>query len=350
MRSLIFEGVGRVTVATVADPTILAPSDAVVAVKATAICGSDLHVYRGHETGLDLGTVLGHEFAGEVVAVGSSVRRFRPGDAVVSPFSTRCGECYFCRIDLPARCERGELFGWVERGQGLHGAQAELVRVPFADATLVPTPAGLAPEIALLAGDVLSTGFFGASQAEAREERTIAVVGCGPVGLMAVIGARELGAERVFAIDALPERLALATRFGAEAIVLGEATVDAIRAATAGYGADGADGVVEAVGSPAAMRLAYELVRTGGTIAAVGVHNEPIFALTPAEAYAKNLTYRTGRCSARFWMERLLPLAASGRYDLAALYSHRLGLADGVRAYELFDRRLEGCTKVALFG
>ena len=348
MRSLIFEGVGHVAVATVPDPTVLAPTDAVVAVRAAAICGSDLHVYHGHETGLDPGTVLGHEFAGEVVAVGAAVQRFRLGDSVVSPFSTRCGECHFCRIDLPARCQRGQLFGWVAQGEGLHGAQAEYVRVPFADATLVATSyegTPIASEIALLTGDVLSTGFFGASMAGATAGSSIAIVGCGPVGLMAVIGARELGAERVFAIDSLPERLALAARFGAEPIPLDEHTVERVRAATAGLGAQG---VVEAVGSPAAMRLAYELVRTGGTLAAVGVHNEPTFALSPAEAYDKNLTYRTGRCSARAWMERLLPLAASERYDLAALYSHRFALVEGPSGYDLFDRRVENCTKVAL--
>lgn len=345
MRALIFEGVGRVAVATVSDPTILTPTDAVVAVRATAICGSDLHVYRGHETGLDLGTVLGHEFAGEVVAVGAAVERFRVGDLVVSPFSTRCGDCHFCRVDLPARCERGQLFGWVAQGVGLDGAQAEFVRIPFADATLVATPATLAPEIALLAGDVLATGFFGASMAGAAEGVSIAIVGCGPVGLMAAIGARELGASRVFAIDSVPERLALAACYGAEPIALDDPTIEAIRAATAGRGCEG---IVEAVGTPAASRLAYELVQTGGTVAAVGVHNEPTFAFTPAEAYAKNLIFRTGRCSARTWMERLLPLAASGRYDLAALYSHRLDLGDGPRAYDLFDHRLEGCTKVAL--
>jgi threonine dehydrogenase-like Zn-dependent dehydrogenase len=346
MKALVFEGIRRVACAAVPDPALAEPGDAIVRVRAAAICGSDLHVYRGLETGLDAGTVLGHELAGEVVEAGPGVTRFRPGDLVVSPFTTCCGDCFYCRLGLTARCVRGQLFGWVEEGRGLHGVQAEYVRVPLADSTLVAVPEGTPPEQALFAGDILATGWFGAESAGAAPGRSVAIVGCGPVGLMAVIAARELGAERIFAVDALPDRLALAARWGAEPVDFqAEDPIERIHEETGGRGADS---VVEAVGTPQASRLAFDLVRPGGTIAAVGVHVEAHLAFAPGEAYDRNLTYRAGRCPARAYMDRLLPLVQSGRYDLAALISHRLTLDQGPDGYDLFDRRVPGCTKVVL--
>ncbi|MFL6202613.1 MAG: alcohol dehydrogenase catalytic domain-containing protein, partial [Thermoanaerobaculia bacterium] len=167
MKALVFEGIRRVACSTVPDPSLVDPGDAIVRVRAAAICGSDLHVYRGLETGLDAGTVLGHELAGEVVEAGRGVARFRAGDLVVSPFTTSCGVCFYCRLGLTGRCERGQLFGWVEEGRGLHGVQAEYVRVPLADSTLVAVPEGTPPELALFAGDILATGWFGAESAGA---------------------------------------------------------------------------------------------------------------------------------------------------------------------------------------
>ena len=345
MKALIFERVGRISHASVADPEIREPGDVIVRLEAAAICGSDLHVYRGLETGLDAGTVMGHEFAGEVVEVGPGVERLRPGDRVVSPFTTSCGDCFYCRAGLTARCVRGQLFGWVEKGRGLHGVQAELVRVPLADSTLVEAPADVPAETALFAGDVLATGWFGAETAHAGPGKMVAVVGCGPVGLMAVIAARELGADRVFALDGLHERLALAAHWGAEPVDVADEPAARIREATEGRGADA---VIEAVGSPQATRLAFNLIRPGGTIAAVGVHTETHLAIAPGEVYDKNLTYCAGRTPARSYMDRLLPLIRSGRYDLGTLISHRLPLSEGARGYELFDRKLEGCTKVVL--
>jgi threonine dehydrogenase-like Zn-dependent dehydrogenase len=346
VKALVFDGVRQVRHAHAPDPGLREPEDVIVRVRAAAICGSDLHVYRGKETGLDAGTVMGHEFAGEVVEAGAGVTAFRPGDLVVSPFTTSCGSCFYCRAGLTARCVRGQLFGWVEQGRGLHGAQAELVRVPLTDTTLVAVPEGAPLEQALFAGDVLATGWFGAESAGIGPGSTVAVVGCGPVGLMAVIAARELGAERVFALDAVSERLTLAEQFGAEPLDVQKSDpIEILREATEGRGADA---VVEAVGSPEATRLAFGLVRPGGTIAAVGVHTEPHLAIAPGEAYDKNLTYRAGRAPARAYMEKLLPLVRSGKYDLGALISHRLPLAEGPRGYDLFDRRLEACTKVVL--
>lgn len=356
MKALVFDSVRQIRHTSVADPVLRDPGDVIVQIRAAAVCGSDLHVYRGLETGLDAGTVMGHEFVGEIVDAGPGVARFRRGDLVVSPFTTSCGACFYCRTGLTARCLSGQLFGWVEKGRGLHGAQAELVRVPLADSTLVKVPEGTPAEQALFAGDVLATGWFGAESAGAAPGVVTAVVGCGPVGLMAVIAARELGAERVFALDTVPERLALAERYGAEPLHLGIAGIEGIdhgaedaqariREATEGRGADA---VVEAVGSPQASRFAFDLIRPGGTIGAVGVHTERHLAFAPGEVYDKNLTYRAGRAPVRRYVERLLLLVQSGRYDLGALISHHLPLSEGPHGYELFDRRLEGCTKVVL--
>ena len=346
MKAVTFQGNARVEISTVPDPEIQAPEDVLVRNRVSAICGSDLHVYLGRETGIAPGTVMGHEFLGEVVEAGKGVKGLRAGDLVVSPFTTNCGECFYCRKGLTCRCPRGQLFGWVENGRGLEGAQAEYVRVPLADSTLVKLPPDVDVETALFLGDILATGFFCADMAEAGPEGVYAVLGCGPVGLFAVLGARERGAERVFAVDVLPERLALAERFGAVPIDARKTDPrEVLREATEGRGADA---VLEVVGSPEATRLAFELVRPGGIVSAVGVHTEAQFAFSPVEAYDKNLTYRAGRCPARRYMERLLPLVREKKYDLASIVSHRLPLADAVRGYHLFERKLEGCTKVLL--
>ena len=346
VKALTFHGVADVRLESVPDPELELPGDALVRVERSAICGSDLHVVHGRERGLDAGTVLGHEFLGTILEVGAEVGRFRRGDRVVSPFSTSCGACLTCRRGLTSRCERGQLFGWVEAGEGLQGAQAELVRVPLADSTLLEVPPDASVDLALLAGDVLATGFFCAEAGGLGPGDSACVLGCGPIGLVSVLAAYELGAETVFAVDSVPERLALAERHGARAIPLElDDPVERIRAATDGRGVDV---VLEAVGSPAAARLALEVVRPGGTISAAGVHTEEHFAFSPTEAYDKNLTYRTGRCPARAYAPRMLSWGMKKADELAAIISHHLPLTQGVRAYEIFDRKLEGCTKVVL--
>jgi threonine dehydrogenase-like Zn-dependent dehydrogenase len=206
-------------------------------------------------------------------------------------------------------------------------------------------PADLLPEVALLLGDVLATGYHCATLAEVAPGKSAAVIGCGPVGLMAVLAARELGAESVFAIDTVPERLALAARFGATPVPLDGRIVGTIRDATDGRGVDAA---LEAVGSPAAGRLAFDVVRPGGSIGVVGVHHEANFPFSPGAAYDKNLTWRIGRCPARKYMETLVPLARGRQDDLARLFTHRLPLADAAGGYEVFDARRDGCIKVLL--
>ena len=344
MRALTFRGIEDIAFESVPDPRIEAPTDAVIRIEVSAICGSDLHPYFGRERGLDAGTVMGHEAVGEVVETGPAVTNVRAGDRVAMPFTTNCGECFYCRSGLTSRCVRGQLFGWVENGRGLHGLQAEYARVPLADSTLVRLPADIPSEIALLLGDVMSTGRFCAELAEVRKGGTYAVIGLGPVGVMAVIAARELGAANIYAVDTVPERRALAASYGATPLAPEEA-VSVVRAATDGRGADG---VMEAVGNVAAERLSFDLVRPGGTIAVVGVHTDPQFTFSPVDAYNRNLTYRVGRCPARRYMEELLPLLAGGKYDFARLLSHHLPLSEGARGYRIFADKAEACTKVVL--
>ncbi|MDZ4715002.1 MAG: alcohol dehydrogenase catalytic domain-containing protein [Cytophagales bacterium] len=346
MRALTFNGTGSIRFESVPDPEIIHPGDAIVKVSACAICGSDLHVFHGREKGMDEGTAMGHEFAGEIVEVGDELRSLQKGDRVMSPFTTSCGSCYYCTVGLTCRCTQGQLFGWREKEKGLHGGQAEYIRVPLAASTLVRIPEGVSTEEALLLGDVLSTGFYCARQAEVHPGGVYVVVGCGPVGLMAILGAVESGAEKIIALDSVPGRLAMAKQFGAIPLNVSEdGTIDQIRALTHGRGADG---VMEAVGSKEAVRMAIASVRPGGIIASVGVCNDEYMAFSPVEAYDKNLTYRIGRCPARFMMDQLVPLVVRKKYGVAAVFSHRMKLSDGAAGYELFSKKQDGCTKVLL--
>ena len=215
MYALTFQGKENIQYEKVSDPEILAPTDVIVRVHSCAICGSDLHPYYEREKGLDHGCTMGHEFTGEIVDTGSGIKKWRTGDRVMSPFTTACGACFYCKKGLTCRCERGQLFGWVAKGHGLQGGQAEYVRGPMADYTLVRVPDGANDQIALLLGDILSTGYYCAEQAGVRPDEVQVVVGCGPVGLMAIWAAQKMGANQLFAIDAIPERLEQARQWGA---------------------------------------------------------------------------------------------------------------------------------------
>ncbi|RMG20512.1 MAG: alcohol dehydrogenase [Bacteroidetes bacterium] len=346
MHALVFQHIGQLSYERMPDPQLEADTDAIVQVHKTAVCGSDLHIYHGRETGLDAGTVMGHEFVGEIVACGSAVKQLRPGDRVASPFTTSCGQCFYCRRGLSCRCTQGQLYGWREGGAGLHGAQAEYVRVPLAESTLWKYPQDAEPELALLTGDILATAFYCADRAGLKPEGVYVVVGCGPVGLLTILAARERGAEQLFAIDAVPERLEKAAEFGAVPLNY-QATdpKDHILAATSGRGADA---VMEAVGSEAASRLAFSLLRPGGTLSVVGVHTSRQFAFSPTAAYDKNLTFCIGRCPARDYMETLYPLLHKLHTPLTSLITHHFPLSRGAEAYQLFDRKAGGCLKVIL--
>jgi threonine dehydrogenase-like Zn-dependent dehydrogenase len=346
LKALTFHGKTTIKFESVPDPQIDAPTDAIVKVHLTAICGSDLHPYHEREKGLDPGTVMGHEFVGEIVDVGKEVKSFEKGDLVFSPFTTNCGGCFYCRKGLTSRCPKGQLFGWVEEGVGLQGAQAELVRVPLADSTLLSIPENVSPEEALLLGDVFSTGYFCAEMAEIAPDGVYAIIGCGPVGLMAIVAARELQAEKIYAVDSIPERLRLAKTFGATPVdYRQEDPLAILQDATDGRGADA---VLEVVGSASASTAAVQLVRPGGIISTVGVHTEEEMAFSPVEAYDKNLTYKIGRCPARHYMERLVPIVQEKKYDLGMIISHKLPLNQGVDGYKIFDQKLQDCTKVVL--
>lgn len=347
MHAITFADIETLNFERVADPVIVDEGDVIVHVGMAGVCGSDLHPYLGHERGLDRGTIMGHELVGRVVDIGAGVRGFAIGDRVVAPFTTSCGTCWACAIGLTSRCVRGQLFGWVRDGRGLHGAQAELVRVPLADTTLAAVPDALADDaVALLAGDVLSTALFAAELAGVHAGDAVAVVGCGPVGLLAVRAALARDAREVFALDTVASRLAIAERFGAVPVRADDAdTIAVVRERTGGRGVDR---VIEAVGSPQATRSAGELVRPGGSIAAVGVHTEPHLALSPGALYDRNLTYAAGRCPARRMLPAALELALRDEPLLAGLISHRLPLSDGVDAYRRLAAREEGWAKVVL--
>ena len=336
MKALVFRGVERVALEEVPEPEIQGEGDVVVEVDAAGLCGSDLHPYFGRETGLDPGTVLGHEFTGRVVAVGSGVRSWSVGDRVVAPFTTSCGRCDLCRLGLTARCPEGRLFGWVQDGVGLHGGQARRVRVPLADGTLVAVPPELEDDaLALLAGDILSTALFGVELAGVGPGDRVGVVGCGPVGLLSIRAALRREAGAVVAVDPVPDRRALAERFGATVAPVSD-------------GAGTLDAVVEAVGTPEATRTAASLLRPGGRLAAVGVHTEPHLALSPGELYDRNLTYAAGRCPARRFLPEALAMATAEAALLDTLVSHRLPLPDGPEAYRRFGAREPGWHKVIL--
>jgi 2-desacetyl-2-hydroxyethyl bacteriochlorophyllide A dehydrogenase len=344
LKALTFTGVEQIALETIDDPKIIDDKDVIVRVSHCSICGSDLHVYHGRETGIDGHTAMGHEFTGEVVETGRGVKTLKIGDHIISPFSTSCGECYFCKIGLTARCIKSQLFGWIEKGRGLHGGQSEYIRVPFADATVIKRPDGIGDEESIILGDVLSTGYFCAHQAEIKPDKNYVVVGCGPVGLMAICGAIAQGAEKIFAVDFVEDRLEMARQFGAQPVHVSNAK-GYIEQETSGIGADA---VMDAVGSGAASRLAYQLVRPGGIISVVGVCNDANFSFSPVEAYNKNITYKVGRCPARFYLERLLPIVREKKFPLSSIFTHRLPLTDGVFAYDMFANKRDGCVKVLL--
>eukprot|EP00898_Chlorokybus_atmophyticus_P008908 jgi/Chlat1/9018/Chrsp94S08345 len=269
----------------------------IVAVRLAGLCGSDLHPYAGRELGLDLGTIMGHELVGTVHESGKNVTNFEVGDSVCSPFTVNCGHCFYCEKGLTARCEKSKCFGWVENGAGLQGAQAQYVKVPMADATLVHLPDGVTDMEALLLGDVLPTGYFCAERAlegvDFQQEEVVVVIGCGPVGLMAIASAFHLGAPRVIAFDSVPARLSKARELGAEAfdITIHEPW-QTVQEHSIGRGVPA---VMEVVGLPQALKMAYDLIRPFGTISSVGCHTAPSFPFSPADMYNKNVTLKMGR-------------------------------------------------------
>lgn len=344
MRAVVFEGVGRVAVREVPEPRVEQPDDVVLRVTATAICGSDLHLLHG-KAPLDPGDVLGHEVVGVIEQAGPAVLRFREGERVVAAFDIVCGACWFCLQGQPSLCEEFASLGLGVLGGGLAGSHAEYVRIPHADANLLSVPPGMADERALLVGDVLTTGWYGASIADIREGDVVAVVGAGPVGLFCGQAARALGADRVLVLDREPGRLETAARLGLEPIDVRERNPQ--MAAARATGGRGADVAIEAVGSVAAFESALEVVRRGGTVSVVGMYTSESVQLQLGVAWARMLDLRfAGICPVQAWWEEAMAAVVDGRLDPGPIVSHVLSLDEAPRGFDLFD--LREATKVVL--
>src|SRR5882757_5142499 len=269
MRAVTFQAPGEVRIDEVSDPVLAHPDEAIITVEATGICGSDLHIFHGRVP-VDPGTTIGHEYVGTVTAVGDAVTRVAVGDRVLGCFLVACGSCASCLRGEYHRCERGRTFGHGANLGALGGTQADQALVPFADMVLRKVPEGMSADVALFAGDVMGTGYHAVAHAGMREGDTVAILGLGPVGLCATQAAVAGGAARVFAVDSIAERLAIAESFGATPLHLTEDDVKAaIRSATDGIGADVA---VDAVGDPAPLAMAISLARDAGTVSGVGAY------------------------------------------------------------------------------
>ncbi|TMK40919.1 MAG: zinc-binding dehydrogenase [Actinobacteria bacterium] len=335
MQAVTFQGPGQVALEERPEPELLAPDDAVVRVKATGVCGSDLHIYHGRVV-IEEGFTLGHEYVGEVVAAGDAVTSVAVGDRVLGCFQCACGACFFCRRGEYHKCDESRTFGHGATLGNLAGTQAELALVPRANLTLRRVPAGLSDEAALFAGDVMGTGYHAAVSAPVRPGDTVAVLGLGPVGLCAVQAARVAGAAEVVAVDSVAERLAMAEQFGARPVHLTDQDPRAeVKSATEGRGVDVA---VDAVGDPRALELAIRLARKSGTVSVVGVYAERC-EVHMGLAWIKALTVRTGHANVIAHLDPVLALMAAGRLDPAPLVTHHLPLAEAPQAYALYDRR-----------
>jgi threonine dehydrogenase-like Zn-dependent dehydrogenase len=347
MRGIVYHGPGDIRFESLPDPELRAPDDVVVRVSRSAICGSDLHVVHGMPLP-EQGFALGHEFVGVVEDVGPGVRRVRKGDRVLASCTTGCGHCVPCRRGLVSGCEvttaggASNLFGF---SCGLPGGQAEAVRVPFADANLLPVPAALDDEQVLFLSDILPTGHMAAELAEVGPGDSVVVFGCGPVGVFAQRSAELRGAARIVAVDLDEERLAPARARGYD--VVDPAHDDVAARVLELTGGRGADAAIEAVGKPELVAKALEVVRHGGRVSVVGVTLEPA-PLPVGLLLLKNLSLRSGIVSPQVHWPKLLPWIEAGRLDPTEIVSHRLPLADGVRGYELFDKHQDGALKVVL--
>ncbi|KAJ9319106.1 hypothetical protein DTO271D3_694 [Paecilomyces variotii] len=337
MRAVVFKGPFNVALEERPIPKIEEPTDIVVKVIYTALCGSDLHVFRGIEVA-EPGFIMGHELTGTVVEVGSAVKTVQKGDKVVSAFTTSCGECFYCKEGLSSRCAKNTLFGC----EVLNGGQAEYVRIPLADGTVVKVPEGVQEQLLVLMGDIFPTGYFAAKNAfkeyspEKISQQTAVIIGCGPVGLCAVINALEYKPKHILAVDSVPSRLEQAKALGAEPwnfMTDRQGLEERVKELTDGRGADV---VIEVVGLSPALRTAFELVRPFGTISSVGVHNGEI-PWTGQDAYNKNLKTQMGRCPVRSVFPEALAVLTKNQDKLAFMTQNIMPLSKAVEAYDLFN-------------
>lgn len=335
MRAVTFQAPEEVVVADVPEPELGSPDDAIVQIAASGICGSDLHIYHGRVP-VEQGFTIGHEFVGTVLAAGPQVERVAVGDRVLGCFHTACATCTACIRGDYHRCLHGRTFGHGSKLGDLQGAQAERLLVPRANLTLRRVPENMSDEVALFAGDVLGTGYHAVAHAGLRAGDTAAVLGLGPVGLCAIQAARAAGATRVFAVDTVAERLAMAERFGAVPLHLADDDPKrAIRSATEGLGVDVA---IDAVGDPQPLALAISLARDAGVVSGIGAYagkGEVPLGL----AWLKGLSLRLGLANVIAHVDRVLAMVSAGLLDPAPLVSRHMALDDAAEAYAAYDRR-----------
>lgn len=335
MRAVTFQAPGEVRVDEKPEPELTAGDEALVRVEASGICGSDLHIFHGRVP-VEPGFTIGHEFVGTVLDAGTDVSRVSAGDRVLGCFHTACATCTPCLRGDYHRCDSGRIFGHGANLGDLQGAQAELLLVPRANLTLRRVPEGVADEVALFAGDVMGTGYHAVAHAGMRPGDMVAVLGLGPVGLCAVQAALAGGASRVFAIDSVEQRLAMAGEFGATPVHLTEE--EPKRVVKAATGKRGVDVAVDAVGDPGPLAMAVSLVRDAGTVSGIGAYagkGEVPLGL----AWLKGLTLRLGLANVIAHVDRVLALIEAGKLDPAPLVTHRMKLDEAAEAYALYDRR-----------
>jgi threonine dehydrogenase-like Zn-dependent dehydrogenase len=387
MKAVCWNAKHDMRVENVPDPKILNPRDAIIRITATAICGSDLHLYNGYIPTMKAGDIVGHEFVGEVVEVGADVRNLSVGDRVAIPFTISCGRCYFCESQYWALCDNGNpnamlmeevygaagagIFGYSHLYGGYSGGQAEYARVPYADIGPVKIPDGVADEQAVLLTDVFPTGFMAAENCNIRPGDVVAVWGCGPVGLMAIASAKMLGAERVIALDREPERLRKAQQLGAEPVNFENVhVVEELKELTGGRGPDSCIDAVglEAFGHgfgaafdwakqlarlqtdrPNVLRQAIQACRKGGTVSIPGVYGGFIDGLNMGSAFVKGLTFKMGQTHVQRYLPQLLERVQSGEFDPSVIITHRLQLDSAPEAYETFKHKEDECIKVVMF-
>ncbi|PYP88720.1 MAG: glutathione-dependent formaldehyde dehydrogenase [Blastocatellia bacterium AA13] len=387
MKAVCWFGKNDVRVTSVPDPSIINPHDAIIKVTTTAICGSDLHLYDGYIPTMQKGDILGHEFMGEVVEVGHSVQRLKKGDRVVVPFTIACGKCFFCRRDLWSACDNTNpnaqtaemlygfsgsgLFGYSHMMGGYAGGQAEYVRVPFADVGPIPVPPDLPDEKVLFLSDIFPTGYMAAENCNIQPGDTVAVWGCGPVGQFAIKSAYLLGAERVIAIDNVPERLRMAAEEG-NAKPLNFDDEDIFGKLSEMTGGMGPDACIDAVGLEAhgttvdalydraktalfmatdrshALRQAIRACRKGGTISVPGVYGGLLDKFPFGAAFSKGLTFKMGQTNVHKYLAPLLSLVENRRIDPSFVITHRISLKDAADGYETFKKNRDECIKVVM--
>ena len=387
MKALCYQGKEKLRVETVDDPKILNPRDAIVRITRSAICGSDLHIYDGYIPTMEPGDILGHEFMGEVVEVGSKVENLKPGDRVVVPFTIACGNCFYCKQQLWSLCDNSNpnawmaekmygyspsgLFGYSHMLGGYAGGQAQYARVPFADVGPLKIPEGLSDEQVLFLSDIFPTGYMAAENCEIKPGDVIAIWGCGPVGQFAIRSAYLLGAERVIAIDRFPERLNLARQGNADVINYEEVD-DVIEELKWMTGGRGPDACIDAVGleahsntipgwydaakqtmrlsfdRPLVLRQAIQACRKGGVVSIPGVYGGFLDKMPFGAAMNKALTFRTGQTHMMRYMQPLLQRIENGEIDPSFVITHRVRMEDVPNAYKMFRDKHAQCIKVVI--